>query len=250
MAEDAIDAATDEPGETTPEQRDEEEHQSFALLFELDNLAAGRRRITYDVLKGLLDDSNTDLTPSVFSRYCLKPTADQYLEELLDVLGRKRLSKDKLAGEISDGVRLSMEDSGVKLKAELAGLFQKTGDANVHVGALTMLDEEAGQRLLERLGLADMQIQLLPSSPGGRNFPTADVWLKLAKLLGASRGSCTVVATCHTSCKAALSAGMRCVVVPDEFTAFQDFGGADLVVDTFDSAAVEDVMEIVTFVPQ
>ncbi len=33
------------------------------------------------------------------------------------------------------------------------------------------------------------------------------------------------------SAKAALSAGMRCVVVPDEFTVFQDFSGADVILD-------------------
>jgi hypothetical protein len=36
---------------------------------------------------------------------------------------------------------------------------------------------------------------------------------------------------------------MRCVVVPDRFTNFQDFGGADFVVETLDNdGTVKDVL--------
>jgi hypothetical protein len=34
---------------------------------------------------------------------------------------------------------------------------------------------------------------------------------------------------------------MRCVAVPDQFTRFQDFGGADSVVEDFDAATASGV---------
>jgi beta-phosphoglucomutase-like phosphatase (HAD superfamily) len=54
-----------------------------------------------------------------------------------------------------------------------------------------------------------------------------------------SPGVCVVIATCSMSSKAAVSSGMRCVVIPDKFTAFQDFGGADYVSDELDEAAID-----------
>jgi hypothetical protein len=38
------------------------------------------------------------------------------------------------------------------------------------------------------------------------------------------------MATRAVACRSALKAGMRCVGVPDEFTASEDFSGADSVV--------------------
>jgi hypothetical protein len=37
---------------------------------------------------------------------------------------------------------------------------------------------------------------------------------------------------------------MRGVVVPDAFTAFQDFGGADKVFDSLDNKAAEEILSL------
>jgi beta-phosphoglucomutase-like phosphatase (HAD superfamily) len=41
-----------------------------------------------------------------------------------------------------------------------------------------------------------------------------------------------VLVSSNTACKAALAAGLRAVAIPDDFTAHQDFGGADIIVDS------------------
>ena len=40
------------------------------------------------------------------------------------------------------------------------------------------------------------------------------------------------VVSSQVACKGALTAGASCIVVPDEYTAFQDFGGAMMVLDS------------------
>jgi beta-phosphoglucomutase-like phosphatase (HAD superfamily) len=51
------------------------------------------------------------------------------------------------------------------------------------------------------------------------------------KAIGVPARRCVTVVESAVACNAALEAGLRCVVVPNEFTAYQDFGGADQVVE-------------------
>jgi len=54
-----------------------------ALIFEMDNVALGARRIRYEVLTGILGEQNIKLTPILFSRYCLHPDPASYMPEFL-----------------------------------------------------------------------------------------------------------------------------------------------------------------------
>ena len=98
--------------------------------------------------------------------------------------------------------------------------------------------------MIGKLGLGD-DVTPRSCAVNGRDFPTADAWLKIAKQLGTKPQLCIVLASRSTACKAALSAGMRCIVIPDQYTSFQDFGGADFVVDEAEPSVVETVLELV-----
>ncbi|MEI6971057.1 MAG: hypothetical protein WCL44_06015, partial [bacterium] len=82
------------------------------------------------------------------------------------------------------------------------------------------------------------------AAPEADNFPTADAWLKLAKAVAVAPQGCVVITTNQESCMAALSGGMKPVAIPDAFTAFQDFGGADLLVDKFNDEAIEAIVAL------
>ena len=55
--------------------------------------------------------------------------------------------------------------------------------------------------------------------------------MKMARELGRSSRRTVVFSSSSRACKSTLSAGMRAVAVTDQFTAFQDFGGAELVLE-------------------
>ena len=74
-------------------------------------------------------------------------------------------------------------------------------------------------------------------------FPRADTWLKVAKAMSKSPRQCVAVVSSKAACKSALSSGIRCIVVPDSFTTFQDFGGADGVYDSFEDIPVDEVLD-------
>ena len=214
------------------------------LLFELENIAVDGRTLAYDVLKNLFKDREVDLSRVLFMRHCVSPCPKEYLPKLLEAVDRKRLSADKLVGEIKQAMTACLDDSGLTMAAGLSKLLNKAGDRGIVRGALTSLPEDVAMRLMTKLGLDVMGVHLLAIEPMGSDFPTADAWLKLAKQVGLPRTRCTSLVTSAQSCRAALSAGMRCVAVPDEFTSYQDFAGADMVVDRLEGDAVERAISI------
>ncbi len=209
------------------------------LLFELENVAVGGRSLAYDVLKSLFSEKEVEISRVLFMRHCLSPCPKEYMPRLLDAVDRKRLSPDKLVGEVKDATAACYKDGGVAMVSGLKNLLKKAGERGLRCGALTSLPEDVAMALMTKLGMDTLGVQLLAIEPTGKDFPTADAWLKLAKKIGLPRSLCTSLATSAQSCRAALSAGMRCVALPDEFTSFQDFAGADLVFERFEGDAVE-----------
>ena len=99
---------------------------------------------------------------------------------------------------------------------------------------------------MERLGLTEPQVRLFAFKEEEKgSFPRADVWLKAAKSLSKTARFCVAVTSSQVSAKSALSAGMRCVVAPDSFTNHQDFGGADLILDSWEDMSANEVLDAV-----
>jgi len=215
----------------------------YAILFELEGVAANGRRAAFEVLKSILGEHNLDLTPFHFSRYCLHPKPDRYIPVLLDALGAK-LSADKLAEDVTSGIIMHLSSNAARLPAGLSELFDEAVKRRIPLGALTALPEASAKSILNKLGLEQWGVRIFtPDEEVEEVFPRADTWLKMAKAMRRNSRCCIVLASSKASCKAALSAGMKCVVVPDEFTAFQDFGGADLVLESHDALRPDELLE-------
>ncbi|MFC1497820.1 hypothetical protein ACFLS1_05000 [Verrucomicrobiota bacterium] len=230
---------------TTDKETGKETPQS-AILFELENIAVNGRQIIYDVLKSVLDGKSIELTPAVFSRYCLRPSVNDYLPDLLASKKKSQLSENKLIAEISSGIKLSFTDSAVKVEKKLGKILKLASQQNILMGALSGLDEEVARQMADNLGLTNKGVCLLSCPSGDKNYPAADTWLKLAKEMSVLPTLCVALVTNSISCKAALSAGMQCVVIPDKFTSHQDFGGSDYVIDQFDDNTVDKIFELLS----
>jgi HAD superfamily hydrolase (TIGR01509 family) len=63
-----------------------------------------------------------------------------------------------------------------------------------------------------------------------RHKPHPEPYLKAAQRLGVEPGRCLVVEDSERGLRAAVAAGMRCIVVPTELTAASDFSAAERVI--------------------
>ncbi|HEY8239916.1 MAG TPA: HAD hydrolase-like protein [Kiritimatiellia bacterium] len=232
-----------ETKETTEKGADRAE--AYTLLFEIENVAAGGRKAQFDAVKKAVSEAGGKLTPSLFSRHAMEPNPADYAEELLAAAGAKDGGADKFIESVNNALNTYFQDRA-SIDAGLEKLVKAATSLGVSVGVVTSLSEEAAAQLLARLGLTDTA-KVFQVKDLEKGYPRADSWLKASKQFGRPSRNCIVVATCMTACKSALSAGMRCIVVPDEFTGHQDFSGADIVLDTWDEMSAKEVLT--TIVP-
>ena len=218
--------------------------KNAAVLFELEYVAVPGRRIMFDVLKSVLADKGADITPILFSRHCLHAPISATLDQLLKTVGKTRLSARKLAADIAEGIRLSLADGGTKLNPGLSRLLDAAGERGMRAGALSGLSEAAAAEMAGNLGLVERGVHVVTDSAEDHPFPTPDSWSKLARETKTNPWNCLAVASSEVGCRSAVSAGMKCVVLPDEYTDFQDFGGADFVTSSLDAETIKAVLDV------
>jgi hypothetical protein len=119
-------------------------------------------------------------------------------------------------------------------------LVKALAGRGVAVGLLTGLDSETAGALAERVGLADAA--LLRHSWNEKVRHNADAWARLAARASVPIRRGVAVAAGAAACRGAIAAGLRCVAVPDALSAFQDFGGADLVLETLADSGAEQIL--------
>lgn len=200
------------------------------LLFELEKIAVPGQRILFEACQKVLKEKQVALTPVLWSRYGLSAPLAQGLGRLLATVDKKSLSADKLAHEVKELFLREISRPAVKLNAVLDVLLTDADKHNIKIGAFTFLPDEQAQALLAHLGLQE-RIRLQVMHKTDVALPTPKCWLMTCNAIAVPARRCVALADSALACNAAIEAGLRCIVVPDEFTAFQDFGGADQVVE-------------------
>ncbi|MCX7590326.1 MAG: hypothetical protein N2255_01730 [Kiritimatiellae bacterium] len=216
-----------------------------ALFLELENIAAHGRQVMFEVLKKILDEKEIDLEPLTFSRYCLERKPSEFLPRLLEAGDKRRISKTALEEEFVRRFRSAVLGEAAHPPRNLIRLLAKLTEAGVcSVGALTTLERESALALLEKLELRPTSTLLEPYSGEFGYTSTTNPWFKLVTRWGGRPENGVVLATCAASCRAALAAGLHCVVITDAFTEYQDFAGADCVREEFDETVIDTVISL------
>jgi len=219
-----------------------EEPRPRALLFELETLAIGSRKLVYGAVKDALKSDRVSLPPHMFSRYCLNGDPGEYLPVVFEASGKKSAPSAKLADTIESKINDALSDGKRKLAPALTEVIAEAGKCDVKVGALSCLAPPLSDTIAANLGLSEMDLPIQAVGSRSARKTMTEGWLRLAKTLGVSPYRCLAVGTLAASCQAALKANMRCVAIPDELTSFQDFSGADLILETFDAAPIGELL--------
>ncbi|MDI6774376.1 MAG: hypothetical protein QME60_03130 [Verrucomicrobiota bacterium] len=219
-----------------------------AVLFELEMLSVGGRKIVFDTLKRLLADKDIELAPALFARYCLNGKLKDGIARLIKEQSQRRFSEVKFAEEFMTEMETAFSQPSLKADPSVNAMIRRAREAGAQVGALGCLSQPTIEKLTRILGWECRNIRLMSRAGTDKVFPTADMWLKLAKSMVVRPNRCVVVTTSQIACKSALAAGMKSVAVPDEYTAFQDFGGADFVVESLSKNLSDKIFELLHLV--
>ena len=217
--------------------------KAFMLIFELEQLALAGRKILFDVMKDKLGEHKLHLTLPIFTKFCSYSTPRLYIQEILDALKDHKLQADKIGAEIETeyAQRLLAKASG--LNPALVKIIRDASPHKIAVGAISLLPREMAESLMAKLGLVEQNVQLLAFDNMDKVFPRSDTWMKIAKTASITTRKCLVLATSMIACKSAMAADMQCVAIPDEYTSYQDFSGANMILDKMEDLGPKDVHE-------
>ncbi len=224
----------------------EAEHQQKkrSVFFEVENVAVNARRMVYDVMESVLGDKGVKLDRITFARHCSDCDISGFVSKLLEAQKKTRLSEDKIIEDIEQGIKLSLTDTGLKMSNGLSELIKKVQDNGFALGGVAMFGHEVAGKLMENLGLNDIDLTVVEQGSVLRPSPMTNAWEELAEKCGTEPPLSVAVTTGVTGHRSCLAAGMRSVVVYDDFTSYQDFSGADLTTDKLNSEAVDVVIDL------
>lgn len=216
---------------------------THALIFELEYVAANVRAIEFESLKSAVGTKGVELTSVLYSRSSMSPLHRAAVTDILLRAGKKADAIEKAVTEVDKTVAAYCENDA-ELDAGLAKLIKATQSRNIPVVAFTALPADVAKKLMKKLGLDEMGVELLIPDEVKDSFPRADDWLKMLKQCDKEGSTLVAVVSSQVACKGALTAGAACIAVPDQYTAFQDFSGAKMVLDSLSDEKPDAILDL------
>jgi beta-phosphoglucomutase-like phosphatase (HAD superfamily) len=162
---------------------------------------------------------------------------------MLEGLELNKVSADKLCDDLRSGLDMHYSARDIQISPALMAIIEGALERGIEVAAICAMPEKTAETVMKNTGLADKGVQLFSYDDVEETFPRADIWMKIANSLSIGTRCCLVLASSAVACKSALSAGMRCLALPDVFTAFQDFGGAEQVMDDLGEVPTNELLD-------
>ncbi len=217
----------------------------FILLFELEGAALPAREKLFAAAKTVLGEAGIELNEHVFARYCKSSAPAMVAEQVVNALGQGKLDRDA-ADKIITTYLASMKSDGLSVHTAFHGLIDESTKRGMKAAALSALPEDIARSALAKSGLASRGVELILFPEDERHFPRTECWLRHPRSLNKSARACIAVAGTQDAGKSALASGMRCIVVPDQFTSHQDFSGVDAVLDGSEDAPLNELLDAIT----
>lgn len=216
---------------------------THALIFELEYVAAKTRAVEFEAIKSAAATKGVEVTPVMFSRSGMSPQHRAAITNVLKQAGKKTDAIEKAVTELDKTVAEYCTNKA-ELDKGLEKLIKATQERNIPVLAFTALPKDLAQKLMTRLGLDAMGVELIIPEEVKDSFPRADDWLKMLKQTNKEKATLVAVVSSQVACKGALTAGAACIAVPDDYTAFQDFSGAKLVLDALSDEKPNSILDL------
>ena len=215
------------------------------LVLELEYMLFPGRQLTYKAFNAVLIDHQVKLNQAVFSRYCLHRSIEKSLQNLLSALEKKGITAETIAVKIKKHFASSLHHFSCQPVPGIMALLKKAEEKNIRIGLLSFLPEENARQLMARVPLSQ-SAHLHVMKKEATDLPTSDSWLSLLKAMKMTPRCAIALVDGATACKSALAVGMCSVVVPDCFTAMQEFTGADIVVENADDLKLNKISALLS----
>jgi beta-phosphoglucomutase-like phosphatase (HAD superfamily) len=222
---------------------EKQERATHALILELEYVAAKKRKVEFDSIQGAVKTKGVELTSVLFSRSGMSPLSRSAITSVLKQAGKKADAIEKAVAEVDKKVAAYCANDA-ELDKGVEKLIKAAQKKGIPVLAFTALPEAVAQTLMNKLGLTDLGVELIIPDEVKESFPRADSWLKMLKKCDKEDATLIAVISSQIACKGALTAGAACIAVPDEFTAFQDFSGAKMLLESVSDVRPQEILDL------
>jgi len=216
----------------------------YALIFELEGAAVDGRSKLFEAAKAVFQKAGVKLNENQFARHCTHGSTPSIVDNLIEHLGGEKLNDDAAETILTDYT--ARIKNGTTIHPLFLNLLKEAKRRGIHASAISVLPEEVAQGVLEKSGLAGHGVELHSFAESERHFPRVDCWMKVSRQVAKTPRACIAIAGTRDSGKSALSSGMRCVIIPDQFTAYQDFSGVDIILENSDDYTPSALFNILT----
>ena len=215
------------------------------LFFELETVATGGREALFEAVKKVMKSKDIEVTPALFSKCGITARAEAAIQAMIDDSGRNLSTADQLATSAEKAVKKFFVGDA-ELNADLPKLIKAAQKKDIEVVAISAWPEDVAEALMKKLGLDEMGVSLEALDCTDAGFPRADHWLRLLKQREQDTIPLITIVSSRSVCKGALTAGATCIAVPDAYTAFEDFAGAKIVLDSLGEKKPTELLELVS----
>ncbi len=215
------------------------------LFFELEYVAVNGRQIMFDVLKQVMKSKDIELTPALFARCGLTPRPGKAIQSMIEASGRNLTTGDQLTEQAESLLVKAFAEKAV-LNKDLPALIKTAQECNIQVVALSAWPEAAAKELMKKTGLDALGVDLVAMDSIDPIFPRADHWLRILKQRGQENIPLIAIVGSRAACKGALTAGATAIALPDVYTAFEDFTGAKVVLETLGDMPAKELLDLVS----
>lgn len=213
----------------------------WAVVFDLDGLLVDSEPVQQESFNVVLARYGVHLDDEEFRPLVGRSTRENFAflkerygigESIADLLARKVLAYDALIG------RMRPMPGAVRLVRDLAA-------AGVRMAVASSSPGQVVRRSLAAAGFDGGLGIVVGGDEVARTKPAPDVYLRAVEVLGLAAGSCVAVEDSEAGVEAAVRAGLRCVAVPNRYTAGGAFGLAVRVCRALDDLTVETLRGLV-----
>lgn len=216
---------------------------THAMIFELEYVACDKRKVEFEAVKKAVDTKGVDLTSVAFARSGMSPLSRAAVTDVLLQAGKKADAIEKAVASVDKQVIAYCENEA-ELDKGLEKLIKEVQARDIPVLAFTALPVDVARSLMKKLGLDEMGVELVIPDEVKESFPRADSWLKMLKKCDKEDATLVAVVSSQVACKGGLTAGAACIAVPDEFTEYQDYSGAKMVLDSLEDVKPAELLDL------
>ena len=200
-----------------------------AVVFDFDGVIVDTPKIYFRHMRRLLLRHNAKISDADVANL-----VGRHLEDELAYINKKYGLHITLLEFVKETITSAKGDfAELQLDPCLARLLQDLSFAGAKLAIASNGPRKNMDLVISRLGIGEYFSAVVSADDVKKYKPFPDVYLAALKKLGASPKNCVAIEDTEIGLKSAKAAGLRVVVIPNEFTVGSDFSGASLVANGF-----------------